>query len=93
MIWVRSIATATSEHAPIDEYAFYRQLIAILAEKRQRNPAIKAGWVAHKFRDRVGRWPPYGWQGVDPLSPTLETRAWVRARDIAFAKAQHGGGR
>lgn len=73
---------------PIDEFSFYCQLVSILEEKRQRNPAIKPGWVAHKFKDRVGRWPPYGWQGMPPQIPSPEVRAWVRSRDIAFAKSK-----
>lgn len=74
--------------APIlNEFEFYRQLTSILAEKRQRNPGIKDGWIAAKFKDRTGKWPPFGWRGAAPMEPTLDVRVWVRSRDIAYAKA------
>jgi DNA repair protein RadD len=75
------------EKPALNELEFYRELVALLDEKRQRHPGIKPGWVAHKFKDRIGNWPPLHWQGAAPLSPSPATRAWVRSRDIAFAKS------
>jgi DNA repair protein RadD len=83
-----------SVDAPVfDEFEFYKQLLWLLQEKRQKNPAIKDGWAAHKFKDRVGRWPPYAWKGVDALIPTPDVRQWVRSRDIAYAKEMESAGR
>ena len=76
------------EEPILDKYGFYRQLTAILCEKRQRNPAIKDGWAAAKFKERTGTWPPRSWRGASPLSPTAAVRAWVRSRDIAYARAR-----
>jgi putative DNA primase/helicase len=75
------------EKPPLDERAFYQELAWIFQEKRQRNPTFKPGWIACKFKERIGRWPPYGWQGAAPLFPSPATRAWVRSRDIAFARS------
>jgi hypothetical protein len=75
---------------PVDEQKFYRELKAIWRFKRLHNPAIKPGWVAHKFKDRIGRFPPWDWQNLEPVDPTAATISWVRSRDIAYAKAMGG---
>jgi len=72
-----------------DEFQFYRELLWILVEKRRRNPTIKDGWAAAKFREKTRRWPPFGWRGAGPSLPSPATRAWVRSRDIAYARARH----
>ena len=73
--------------SPRDKLTFYRELLGILAEKRRRNPTIKDIWVVAKFKEKVGHWPPFDWRSAGPLSPSPATRAWVRSRDIAYAKA------
>jgi superfamily II DNA or RNA helicase len=45
----------------------------------------KAGWVAHKYKEKFGTWPPWG-SAPTPMPPTAEVRSWVRSRMIAFAK-------
>lgn len=79
----RSIKAST-----LNEFIFYRELLGMLAEKRRRNPKIRDGWTAAKFRERTQRWPPFGWRGATPLLPSPETRAWVRSRDITFARSR-----
>ena len=69
-----------------DELTFYSELLGMLAEKRRRNPAIKDGWAAAKFKEKTGHWPTFGWRSAGPLPPSPATRAWVRSRDIAYAK-------
>jgi superfamily II DNA or RNA helicase len=71
-----------------DAFKFYRELLWILAEKHRRNPTIKNGWAAAKFREKTGRWPPFVWRTAEPLPPSPATRAWVRSRDIAYARAR-----
>jgi superfamily II DNA or RNA helicase len=78
---------------PVDERKFYRELKRIYEFKRLHNPAIKPGWIAHKFRDRIGRFPPWSWQDLGSVAPTAATMSWVRSRDIAYAKSMGGGRR
>jgi superfamily II DNA or RNA helicase len=69
--------------SPRDTLTFYRELLGILAEKRRRNPTVKEGWAAYKFKEKFGHWPPFDWCSAGPLTPSPATRAWVRSRDIA----------
>jgi superfamily II DNA or RNA helicase len=59
---------------------FYRQLLWIA---RERN--YKPGWAAYKYREKFGHWPPFGSPG--PMEPDAAMRAWVRSRQISFAKS------
>jgi DNA repair protein RadD len=66
-----------------EQMAFYRQLMGV-ARQRDRKP----GWAAHKFREKFGGvFPPWSWNNLGPLSPCGAVLAWVRSRDIAYAKA------
>ena len=75
----RERAASAPQYGPPERERFHRQLAAIA---RQR--AYKSGWVAHKYREKFGTWPPTRF--VEPLEPTPEVRAWVRSRAIAYAK-------
>jgi DNA repair protein RadD len=70
-----------------NEFTFYRELVAIHRFKKLHNPSIKEGWIAWKFKDRFGRFPPWDWAKLDPVDPTAATISWVRSRDIAYAKS------
>jgi DNA repair protein RadD len=48
--------------------------------------SYKPGWAAHKFKEKFGVWPPA--RCAKPLEPSAEVLAWVRSRNIAFAKAK-----
>jgi hypothetical protein len=47
----------------------------------------KTGWAAHKFNERFGRFPPREWNWAEPQPPSGAVQAWVRSRNIAYAKA------
>jgi hypothetical protein len=64
----------------IDQYRFYRMLLHVGGERGYAH-----GWAAHKFKEKFGEWP--SWRHADPLRPDDTTRAWVRSRQIAFARA------
>jgi ribosomal protein L32 len=66
---------------PFDRLAFHRRLAWIAAER-----GYKPGWVAHQYKQKFGDWPKT--RSVEPLAPDAATRAWVRSRQIAFAKSQ-----
>ncbi|HEY1260559.1 MAG TPA: DEAD/DEAH box helicase [Stellaceae bacterium] len=74
--------TAPVHDAPARD-RFHRGLIWIAQER-----GYKSGWVAHKFKEKFGIWPPRHHAG--PLPPDDALRAWVRSRAIAFAKARAG---
>jgi superfamily II DNA or RNA helicase len=67
--------------AAFDQQRFYRQLLYIANER-----GYARGWAAHKFREKFGGWP--SWRYADPMPPEDAVRAWVRSRQIAYAKAQ-----
>jgi DNA repair protein RadD len=69
------------QYGPLDRQLFHRQLIAIA-----RKLNYKAGWVAHKYKEKFGVWPPNHFD-VEPLTPSPEVLAWVRSRTIAYAKS------
>jgi len=64
------------------KFAFYRQLLYIAKEKH-----YQPGWAWHKFKEKFGHEPPRNWRHTDPMLPTPEVRAWVKSRQIAYAKA------
>jgi DNA repair protein RadD len=46
----------------------------------------KPGWIAHKFKEKFGHWPPT--RNVTAIEPSPEVLSWVRSRNIAYAKAR-----
>jgi DNA repair protein RadD len=67
---------------PNDDRAQWLGMLTAIADER----GYKPGWVAYKFKEKFGTWPPRA--AVSPITPTAECRAWVRSRMIAYAKAQ-----
>lgn len=74
------------------------------AQRIQHDRATKLQWLAmfqyieqHEgkrpkyalanYRQKFGEWPSWG-VVVEPIMPTAECRAWVRSRQIAYAKAR-----
>jgi DNA repair protein RadD len=57
--------------------------LTFICQKR----GYKPGWAAHKYKTKFGVWPRYGVL-VEPIPASVEVLAWVRSRDIAFAKAR-----
>jgi superfamily II DNA or RNA helicase len=70
-------------HATMDDkVSFYRQLLCIARGKNYSD-----GWAAHKYREKFGVWPQ-NMKHLVPIGPTPEVVAWVRSRQIAWAKAR-----
>lgn len=67
---------------PQDKPLWHASLAAIAIEN-----GYKPGWIAHKFKEKFGHFPPYGFT-PKPVDPTPEIRSWVKSRQIAFAKAR-----
>ena len=49
----------------------------------------KPGWIAHKFKEKFGAFPPWG-SKPEPIPPSPEVWSWVRSRTIAFARSRTG---
>jgi DNA repair protein RadD len=67
---------------PATRAQWHGQFASIAAERR-----FKPGWIAHKYKEKFGAWPPWG-SKPELITPTPEVRSWVRSRAIAFAKAR-----
>ena len=67
--------------AVLDQRRFHGMLLYIAGER-----GYQRGWAAHKFREKFGSWP--SWRNSEPVPADDATRAWVRSRAIAYAKAQ-----
>jgi superfamily II DNA or RNA helicase len=72
--------TVENAAAAAEKNLFYGQLLWIARER-----GYKAGWAAHKFREKFSAWP--GRKDVEPVPPTPALLSWVRSRQIAYAKA------
>jgi DNA repair protein RadD len=66
--------------ADIDKQRWFNELAGFAREK-----GYKPGWVAHKFKEKFGRWPHSN--AVVPVAPSPEVRSWVRSRQIAYWRA------
>ena len=69
-----------SDYSPEERARFHRQLLWIARER-----GYKKGWAAHKYKEKFGNWPAARF--AEPEAPSDEVRAWVRSRQIAYAKA------
>jgi superfamily II DNA or RNA helicase len=66
-----------------DRLAFFAELRGFAIEKHYR-----AGWIAHKFKERFGEWPPRQFESVIAAQPSVETRRWIKSRVIAWLKSR-----
>jgi superfamily II DNA or RNA helicase len=76
----RNRRSADKINSPGEMLRWHRELSGIAVERGYR-----PGWAAHKFKEKFGRWPQQ--RTVSPTSASAEVRAWVRSRQIAYAKA------
>jgi DNA repair protein RadD len=75
--------TSRSTRAPIgdtERIEFYQQLKHFAAARN-----YKSGWIAHKYKEKFGDFPPWAWNELAPLEPSATTLGWIRSRQIAFA--------
>jgi DNA repair protein RadD len=65
-----------------NEQMRWHAMLAYIADER----GCKTGWVAHRFKEKFGHWPPT--RSLTAMAPSPEVLSWVRSRDIAYAKAK-----
>ena len=67
---------------------------AFLGELRWlgRQHGYSPGWAAHKYREKFGVWPNHPQIScAEPRPPCLETRDWLKSRQIAWVKQRRAG--
>ena len=67
------------EWSMAEKQAMYSELLSYCRDKGYR-----PGWAANKYREKFGVWP----RGLsdEPIPPSPATLAWIRSRQIAWAK-------
>jgi superfamily II DNA or RNA helicase len=78
----RKSRTAQAATPNPDERIRWHAMLTYIAAER----GYRAGWVAHKYREKFGAWPAV--RAIEPVQPVPEVLSWVRSRNIAFAKAK-----
>jgi superfamily II DNA or RNA helicase len=66
-----------------EKKSFYGQLM-FYAEIR----GFKSGWAFHKYKEKFGVEPAPAVQSAEPEPPTGNTLAWLKSRQIAWAKTK-----
>ena len=61
----------------------------IQANHRMTNFARPVQIASVQFRERFGCWPN-GLEHLPPLEPSRATQNWIKSKQIAWAKSQHG---
>jgi superfamily II DNA or RNA helicase len=65
----------------MDQRRVYAMLRCIQMERGRKD-----GWTAYTYKDLFGVWPSRNWTLIEPVEPCSEVRAFVRSKDIRFAK-------
>jgi DNA repair protein RadD len=73
-----------NDYDPVERERWHAMLTYVAQDR-----SYKPGWVAHKYKEKFGVFPPWG-ADPKPIEPTPEVRSWVRSRMIAYAKRQRG---
>jgi superfamily II DNA or RNA helicase len=80
---------ARPENWTADERRGFHAMLLYIANERGYN----AGWAAYKYKERFQAWPASPkWAPPPPMPPDAATRAWVKSRHIAYAKAMQKRG-
>jgi superfamily II DNA or RNA helicase len=67
-----------------EKQLFYSELLSLKGKRSD-------GWVAHAYKDKFGVWPR-GMKDI-PTEPRQETKNWITAKAIRFAKAKEAEAR
>jgi DNA repair protein RadD len=75
-----SLCTGRGEPEVWQKRRFFSELLSL------RRPHHSSRWPDAMFRQKFGHWPN-GYDRV-AMEPSIESRNWVRSRQIAYAKAR-----
>lgn len=64
----------------VQERGRWHRMLAYIAQQK----GYKSGWAAHKYKEKFKEWPKD--RHVLPEPANAEVHAWVRSRQIAYAK-------
>jgi superfamily II DNA or RNA helicase len=73
------------QYSPEERRQWHGMLFVIAQERNYQK-----GWIAHKFKERFGDFPPWG-VVPEPVTPTQQCRSWVKSRQIAFWRGKGRG--
>jgi DNA repair protein RadD len=83
------IEIGATQRKELDRQAFYAELRGYAVHKTTKaGQPYSPKWAAHKFREKFGQFPPWGWNDMPIVEPSGPTLAWIRSRQIAYAKAR-----
>jgi superfamily II DNA or RNA helicase len=86
------IELGTTARAELDRKGFYLELRGHQLGARKRDGSLyAAGWAAQQFKSKFGHFPPWAWNNEAPVEPSVETRRWIRSRQIAWLRARAAG--
>ena len=73
------------DHPKVDRRSWYLQFLGY-AKKYGKKP----GFAYYKFLDKFdNEKPPYSWKDLTPVDPGVEVLAWIKSRNIAWAKSRY----
>ncbi len=67
----------------IDQRVFHAELCGLAIER-----GYKPGWAAHQFKAKFGDFPSRDLNHEPAVDPSLQTRRWVKSRQIAWWRAR-----
>lgn len=73
------------ENPKEDRKSWYLQFLGYARERNKKD-----GFAFFKFQDKFpGEKPPYSWSYLEPIAPGLEVLAFIKIRNIAWAKSRY----
>jgi len=83
------VELGATRRAELDRKVFFLELRGHQLGARKRDGSLyAAGWAAQQFRTKFGHFPPWAWNNEAPIEPSIETRRWIRSRQIAWLRAR-----
>jgi superfamily II DNA or RNA helicase len=86
------VELGATQRAELDRKIFFLELRGHQLGARKKDGTLyAAGWAAQQFRTKFGHFPPWAWNNEAPVEPSIETRRWIRSKQIAWLRARSTG--